>query len=189
MKYLIIFCLSTLFLFSSAQIRVEKKQAKAAFELLNKIRENPKKFKKKLDLFDLDKITRKNLVWNKDLAKVAEFRAKDMAERDYFDHVSPEGIGVNYYIEQAGYDLNVNWLKNKKANNFESIAWNWPTAEAGIRGLIIGKESPGYHHRKHLLGMDEWNSSLSDIGIGFVTVKRKSGSESYLCVIIAKHDW
>ncbi|MDH5828469.1 CAP domain-containing protein [Sphingobacterium sp. SG20118] len=188
MKYQLVIFLSLLFSFSSAQVRLEKKQAKAAFEHLNDIRKKPEKFKKKLGLFNLNKVTRKQLNWNNQLAKVAEARAKDMAKRNYFDHVNPDGKGPNYYIQKSGYKLNPNWLKNKKANNFESIAWNWPTAKAGIEGLIIGKEAPGYYHRKHLLGMDEWNSSLYDIGIGFVTVGKKGKQESYLCVIIAKHD-
>lgn len=189
MKYLLIFSLSLLFSLSSAQVRVEKKQAKEAYHLLNEIRKNPERYKKKLGLFNLNKVTRKSLNWNKRLAEVAESRAKDMAKRNYFDHVNPDGIGPNYYMQQAGYDLNAKWLKNKRANNFESIAWNWPSATDAIKGLIIGKEAPGYHHRKHLLGMDEWNASLYDIGIGFVTTGKKGHQKSYLCVIIAKHDW
>ncbi len=189
MKYLLFIFLSFVFTFSSAQVRVEKKQAKAAFELLNDIRRHPERYKKKLGLFNLDKVTRKPLNWNKKLAAVAEDRAEDMAKRNYFDHVDPDGIGPNYYIQKSGYDLNASWLKNKKANNFESIAWNWPSASEAIKGLIIGKEAPGYHHRKHVLGMDDWNASLYDIGIGYVTVGKKGNQKSYLCVIIAKHDW
>lgn len=189
MKYLLIFSLSLLCSFSSAQVRVEKKQAKEAYHLLNEIRQNPERYKKQLGLFNLNKVTRKQLNWNKKLAEVAEYRAKDMANRNYFDHVNPDGKGPNYYIQRAGYDLNAKWLKNKRANNFESIAWNWPSAEDAIKGLIIGKEAPGYYHRKHLLGMDDWNSSLYDIGIGYVTKRKKGKQESYLCVIIAKHNW
>lgn len=173
----------------SAQVRLEKAQAKDAYRLLNDIRQYPEKYKNKLSLFNLNKICRKQLQWNDDLAKVAEDRAKDMAKRGYFDHVTPEGIGPNYFIQQQGYELNSSWLKNRRANNFESIAWNWSTAEEGIKGLIIGKESPGYQHRKHLLGMDDWNASLYDIGIGFAIGPGKKERESYLVVIIAKHDW
>lgn len=170
-------------------ITMDKREAKRAFELLNDIRMNPGKYANELGLSSTAQVTHTRLIWNKALAKAAEFRAYDMANRDYFDHVTPEGIGPNYYIQKAGYSLNPDWLKKLSANNFESIAANHPTAEAGIKAFIIGKNSPGLRHRVHLLGMDEWNASLVDIGIGFARVPRGSRYQTYLCVIIAKHDW
>lgn len=170
-------------------ITVDKKEARKAFELLNDIRMNPRKYAKELRLSNTKQVKNTRLVWNEQLAKAAEFRAYDMANRNYFDHVTPEGIGPNYYIQKAGYYLNPDWLKKLSANNFESIAANHPTAEAGIKAFIIGKNSPGLRHRTHVLGMDEWNGSLTDIGIGFVRVPNGSQYKTYLCVIIAKHDW
>lgn len=178
----------TQFVFAQ-RVTVDHRQAKEAYELLNKIRTNPERYKKELRLFNLHKIKRTQLKWNKQLAEVAEYRAKDMAKRSYFDHVSPEGYGPNYFIVEAGYSLNSTWLAKRSANNFESIAANRASATDGIKALIIGKEAPGYHHRTHLLGMDEWNSSLYDIGIGYVKCKGRRPYESYLVVIIAKHDW
>lgn len=170
-------------------ITMDKREAKRAFELLNDIRMSPHRYAKELGISNPGQVKNTRLVWNKQLAKAAEFRAYDMANRDYFDHVTPEGIGPNYYINKAGYYLNPDWLKKMSANNFESIAANHPTAEDGIRAFIIGKNSPGLMHRKHVLGMDEWNGSLVDIGIGFARVPQGSTYKTYLCVIIAKHDW
>ncbi len=176
--------------FALAQrVVVDHHQAKEAYELLNKIRTNPEKYKKELKLFNLQKIKRTKLNWNNQLAEVAVYRAKDMAKRSYFDHVSPEGYGPNYFIQEAGYQLNPEWLKKRSSNNFESIAANRASATDAIKALIIGKEAPGYHHRTHLLGMDQWNASLYDIGIGYVECKGAKPYESYLVVIIAKHDW
>ncbi|MCW8311013.1 CAP domain-containing protein [Sphingobacterium sp. InxBP1] len=188
MKYLIF--AFTLFIVQAAtaqRIRVDQRQAKEAYELLNRIRLNPEKYKRELKLFNLHKIKRTELRWNKQLAEVAVYRAKDMAKRAYFDHVSPEGYGPNYFIAQAGYALNPDWLKKRSANNFESIAANRASATDAIKALIIGREAPGYHHRTHLLGMDQWNGSLYDVGIGYVTCKGAIPYESYLVVIIAKH--
>lgn len=190
MKYFILaFTLFVTQLALGQRVSVDRRQAKEAYDLLNKIRTNPEKYKKELKLFNLQKITRTKLNWNKQLAEVAEYRAKDMAKRSYFDHVSPEGYGPNYFIEEAGYKLNQSWLKKRSANNFESIAANRASATDAINALIIGREAPGYHHRTHLLGMDQWNGSLYDIGIGYVKCKGASPYESYLVVIIAKHDW
>ncbi|QQT37369.1 CAP domain-containing protein [Sphingobacterium spiritivorum] len=190
MKYLIAAIFSLVAHVAQAQrITTERDEAKDAYVLLNDIRSNPSKYRKQLGISDIQNVTRKALVWNKQLAKVAEERAYDMAKRDYFDHITPDGVGVNVQIADGGYTLNKDWLKNVKANNFESIAANHPSAVEGIRALIIGKGSPGFMHRKHLLGMDKWNGSLQDIGIGYVRIPSGATYKSYLCVIIAKHDW
>lgn len=168
---------------------VDRAEATSAFTLLNKIRQNPQAYQRELRLPGRARITRTPLRWNKALAKAAELRAMDMAKRDYFDHTDPDGFGPNYHINRAGYALNPDWLKHKDTNNFESIGANHPSAIDGIKAMIIGANSPGFGHRKHLLGMDEWNASLSDIGIGFVRVPSGSTYQSYLCVLIAKHDW
>lgn len=168
---------------------VDRSEAKTAFALLNRIRQNPQAYQRELGLNTLTSITKTPLRWNATLAKVAEARALDMARRDYFDHTDPDGIGPNHHIHQAGYSLNPDWLKRKNANNFESIGANHPSAVEGIKAMVIGRNSPGLGHRKHLLGMDEWNGSLHDIGIGYVRSPSGSTYKSYLCVIIAKHDW
>lgn len=172
------------------QVSIDKKEAKEAYSYINSFRKKPEYFSKELNVnFDVSKVSVTQLKWNDNLAKVAEFRAKDMANRDYFEHITPEGIGPNYYINKAGYSLNVDWLKDIKANNFESIAANHATAVDAIKAFIIGNNSPGFMHRKHILGMDSWYGSLYDIGIGFAKIQEGSTYKTYLCVLIAKHDW
>ncbi|NQD70504.1 CAP domain-containing protein [Sphingobacterium shayense] len=184
-----IFLVSTSFA-QRKKISIDKREAKQAFAYLNAARSNPKRVMRDLGVrFNAKDVSNTQLRWNAELAEAAERRAKDMAQRDYFDHTTPEGIGPNHFINQAGYRLNPDWLRKRSANNFESIAANQPTAVDGIKAFIIGLGSPGYMHRKHVLGMDSWNGSLRDIGIGFVRVPSGARYKTYLCVIIAKHDW
>lgn len=188
-------CFTAFWLFSAfsaaipARPKIDRQEARVACALLNEIRQNPRAYLRELHLNPGISITRTPLRWNDTLAKAAEMRAMDMAKRDYFDHTDPDGFGPNYHINRAGYTLNPAWLKRKNANNFESIGANHPSAVEGIKAMITGRNSPGFGHRKHLLGMDDWNASLQDIGIGYVRVPSGSTYQSYLCVIIAKHDW
>lgn len=170
-------------------ISVDRKQAKQAYEFLNTVRAKPHEFKKELGLGALNKVNTSPLSWNSTLAKVAEQRALDMAKRNYFNHVNPDGIGPNILIYRAGYSLNLEWLNDRTANYFESIGANHDTAIEGMKSLIKGKRENNYAHRRHLLGMDEWNGSLYDIGIGFVHAGKNSHYKTYLVVLIAKHDW
>ncbi|WP_437919394.1 CAP domain-containing protein [Sphingobacterium sp. LRF_L2] len=171
-------------------IIVDRVGAKEAYHYLLAFRERPQEMMRMLGIkFDASKVSKLHLNWDSDLAKTAEWRATDMAKRDYFEHSTPEGIGPNHYMSQFGYQLNKDWLKKKEANNFESIAANHPTAVDGVKAFIVGRNSPGFMHRKHVLGMDSWNGSLHDIGIGFVRVPEGSTYKTYLSVIIAKHDW
>jgi len=45
------------------------------------------------------------LQWDQALASIAYAHSMDMAERDYFDHLSPEGDDFADRYEEAGYDL------------------------------------------------------------------------------------
>jgi len=173
------------------EVSISKVEANKAFILLNDIRANPGNYYKALGFDKNLKTTKRRLVWNDTLARVAEAKARDMAERDYFAHVNPEGIGINYLISKSGYKLNSEWTKNKSDNYFESLAAGSADGEDAIKQLIIDEDdaSGGYRHRIHLLGLDEWSSSLTDIGIGFASVESGSEYPTYISVIIAKHDW
>lgn len=188
-----LFFICTLSSFAQAQkkvIIINKEEAEAAYKYLNEFRANPTKLMKALNIkFDASKVSKVQLTWNEELARTAEKRAYDMAERNYFDHVTPEGKGPNYFINEGGYTLRPDWLKKIETNNFESIGANHATAVDGVKAFIIGVGSPGFMHRKHVLGMDDWNGSLYDIGIGFAQVENGSPYKTYLCVLIAKHDW
>lgn len=168
---------------------LNKDEAQKAFALLQQIRANPNQYAQALRYPANLKVSKIVLKWNDTLAKAAEQKAMDMARRNYFSHTDKEGYGMNYHINQAGYKLNPDWIKNKKANNFESIAYNSDGGEDAIRNLIIDADSPEKGHRQHLLGLGDWYSSMTHIGIGYAEVKGTYGTETYMSVLIAKHNW
>ncbi len=114
------------------------------------------------------------------LAQVARERAQDMADRHYFSHVNPDGYGPNYLVEQAGYDLPSYYSSAPDANNIESIAGGYPTADAAWQGWM---NSPA--HRTHLLGLDPFWAEQIDYGIGYV-YEPDSDYGHYWVVITAK---
>ena len=79
----------------------DRDEARKAFDYLNKIRKEPAKFSKEIGIDLSDVKARPALKWNDILAKVAEEKALDMANRDYFAHVTPEGLGINIQIHEA----------------------------------------------------------------------------------------
>lgn len=173
----------------SKEARVDKKEAREAYHYLNNFRQNPERYLENLGLTDPSVKRMPKLIWNEKLAKVAELKAADMASRDYFSHQTPEGYGINKMIHWGGYKLD-NWLRGeKRTNNFESIGagGNLHTGKLMIDLLIIDEDVPSLGHRKHLLGVGEFNNSLKDIGIGYA-YHPESSYRYYCVVIIAKHE-
>ena len=103
-------------------IKSDPNQAKRAFEYLKKVRKDPNLFTERLHVSLKDVAAGPDLVWNDTLASVAELKALDMAQKNYFGHVDKEGYGINYYINKAGYKLDDQYLKKKHASDFEAIA-------------------------------------------------------------------
>jgi uncharacterized protein YkwD len=111
-----------------------------------------------------------------------------MATRNYFGHVDPDGSGINFKINAAGYKLQANWLEDFSSNYFESISAGIPDGKSTIIQLINddGEDNENAGHRRHLLGIDSFWSNCYDIGIGMA----KGGSYGYYwCIIIAKHSF
>ncbi len=167
--------------------KIDDKEARAAFDYLNRVRQNPAAFSKEIGV-DLSKVQKRPaLVWNDILGKVSRDKALDMANRDYFGHVTPDGFGINYLMNAAGYKLLPAWLQDKKANYFESIAAGYPTGVETIRQLILDKGVPDLGHRKHLLGMTPFWANCNDSGIGFVEASGRK-FPTFVSIVIAKHD-
>ncbi|HZH67268.1 MAG TPA: CAP domain-containing protein [Flavisolibacter sp.] len=168
---------------------IDKEEAQKAFLLLNSIRTNPQSFTTGME-FLKDVKAMPQLKWNDTLAKVAEAKALDMATRNYFGHVDPDGYGMNYFINKAGYKLEAAWISSKELNYFESLGAGAKSGEAAIRSLIIDANTPSLGHRKHLLGIDRWNAPMTDIGIGFARPSVAGSSyKTYVCILIARHRW
>jgi uncharacterized protein YkwD len=164
---------------------LDRDEARTAIDYLNKVRKEPAKFSKELGI-DLNNVmARAELSRNNTLVKVAEEKALDMANRDYFDHLTPEGLGINTQIHEAGYKLPSAWIKDKKQNFFESISAGQKTGIEAIRSLLVDRGDPESLHRKHLLGMTDFYAECTDIGIGFAR-HATSKYRTYMSIIIAR---
>jgi uncharacterized protein YkwD len=155
-----------------------KEEALKAYQYLNEVRQRPSAFSEEIGV-DLSYVQALSaLTWSDELAQAAEKKALDMAKRDYFDHVNPEGYGMNYWIVKAGYKL----------PDFESIQAGLSSGVEAIKNLILdeGANPPG--HRNHLLGILPFWSNCTDVGIG-IARDPDSEYEYYTCVLVAKHDF
>jgi len=173
---------------SNRSVELKTDEAKAAFEHLNKVRANPDAYSKEIGA-NLKKVKKQPaLVWNDILAQVAEEKAMDMARNDYMDHKNKKGEGINIMIHRAGYELPESWIDKKSNNYFESIQAGTTSGVMMINDLILDEYDRDLGHRKHLLGMDDWNAGLVDCGIG-MAYNPNSRYRMYSCVIIAKHNY
>jgi uncharacterized protein YkwD len=182
---ILLICITRISLFAQELI---KEEAQEAYQYLNKVRQNPSAYSKEIGT-DLRYVSAlPPLAWSNELEQAAERKAIDMAKRGYFDHVDPEGFGMNYWIAKAGYKLPDEWLKKKGYNNFESIQAGLSNGIEIIKNLILdeGTNPPG--HRNHLLGILPFWSNCTDVGIG-IAYNPDSEYKYYTCVLVAKHDY
>ncbi|MBS1810629.1 MAG: CAP domain-containing protein [Acidobacteria bacterium] len=90
----------------------------------------------------------------KDLRLVARSHSQDMAMREYFSHVSPEGDSLQKRITRNGI---TNW--NRIAENIAmNSGYNNP-ASIAVKGWL---ESPGHRH-------NIMDANLTETGIGVAT--------------------
>lgn len=108
---------------------------------------------------------RKTMVCDPILVEVARARARDMATRNYFNHVTPEGTGPNYWVTQAGYALPSWYDHSRSANNLESIAAGYATADDAWNAWMGSS-----HHKTHLLALNSFYADQVNFGIAFVEV-------------------
>jgi uncharacterized protein YkwD len=188
MKKFILSTLTILVFINAQPQEVLRDEARKAFEYLNEMRLSPATFSEVVGVGLGYVEPRQALQWSDILARVAEEKALDMAEREYFSHVDPDGNGINFLIKQAGYEIPASWVEEVTNNYFESIQAGASTGTDVINDLVRdeGIDPPG--HRNHLLGIENFWSNCPDTGIGMV---KKEGSVYgyYTCIIIAKHDF
>ncbi len=170
---------------TSEAIILKNDEAEKAFNYLNRVRANPAAFSKEINVDLTAYEPRSKLVWNDTLAFVAQNKAVDMAKKDYFSHITPEGKGINLMIAESGYPLKKKWLSNDARNVFVSLASGYVDGISVIKGLIKDEGVSDAGHRRHLLGAGQWNASLNECGIGFA-VNPEAYYGSYICIIIAK---
>lgn len=90
---------------------------------------------------------------NEALTKAAQGHADDMAKRDYFDHVSPDGATMVIRIERVNY-------------SYRGIAENIAMGQRNPKEAVASwLKSPG--HRRNIL-----NGSYRDLGVGVAKDKK-----------------
>ncbi len=177
-----------LILAASSSVAAQEGEIARALEYLNRVRQDPAAFSTEIGVNLRNIAPRPQLTWNESLANAAQSKAEDMAARNYFRHVTPEGRGINIMIHEAGYRLVDAFLDRRANNNFESISAGCFGGTATIMRLILDEGVPGAGHRKHLLGVSDFFANALDVGIGFA-VNPDSRYRCYWVVVIAKHDF
>ena len=113
------------------------------------------------------------------LARIARERAEDMAARDYFAHVNPDGLAANALVLDAGYILPSAWGTGLTNNYIESIAAGYSAAADTWAGWM--DSAP---HRTHLLALVPFYQNQTSYGVGYA-YSAASAYRSYWVVITA----
>lgn len=136
---------------------------------VNRARNDPVGYQAERNLpIDLSYVTpRPPLAVNDRLTASAQFHADEMAQHDYFAHLSEvTGEWPNKMARDQGYALPS--FYSSEVNQIESLAagHTYGAAAAPLEGLIIdeGIDPPG--HRNHLLGIGDFFATSREIGVG-----------------------
>jgi len=108
------------------------------------------------------------------LSQVARERAEDMAARDYFAHVNPDGVAANYLVRQAGYELPAWWPAGDADNFIESIAAGRSSAAETWMDWMTSTP-----HRTHILALDPFYRDQTSYGVGY----------AYSATSLYRHYW
>ena len=106
----------------------------------------------------------KPLALNEKLNQAAQAKANDMAQRNYWSHVAPDGKQPWYFFDQSGY-------KYQKAG--ENLAYGFLNSDAAVVGWM---NSPS--HKDNLL-----DSQFVDVGFGIANMPDYQGSGPQTIVV------
>jgi len=128
------------------------------------------------------------LAWSDALTRIAANHSRDMADRNYLDHDSPEGNGFTHRYQHGGFscEIHVGMVVYAGAENialshlYNSMTtengvahYNWNSAQEIAQRTVDGwMNSPG--HRKNIL-VPYWRRE----GIG-IEIERSPGSKIYI---------
>jgi hypothetical protein len=105
-----------------------------------------------------------SLVSNQQLTSAAQAKANDMAARNYWSHVTPDGNQPWWFVTNAGYNYQ---------STGENLAYGFDTSQAAITGWM---NSPG--HRANIL-----NGDYRDIGFGIANSDNYQGQGQETIVV------
>ena len=129
-------------------------------ELANRARRDPTAEGTRLGVDLSSYAARPPLTNNAFLAQAALTHTSDMAERKYYAHVDPDGIGPNGRILSTKFDLVSIYGTDPAANHSENIAAGTnalKTAKEVHKTFIVDAKSSPPKHRNILLGYSSWD--------------------------------
>ncbi len=101
---------------------------------------------------------------NQSLATAAQTKAVDMANKNYWAHITPDGKAPWYFIDQSGYSYS-------KAG--ENLAYGFATSNDTITGWLNSQT-----HKDNML-----DDSFSEVGFGFVNASNYNDSGKETIVV------
>ncbi len=111
------------------------------------------------------------------LQAFARERARDMAERGYFGHVTPDRRGPNALLEAAGYPLPPDY-RGRRSNNIEAIVGGYADPDRVWRELLDSRP-----HRAHLLAELPFYAQQDEIGIAHLHAPGTDYGDYWVIVI------
>lgn len=103
------------------------------------------------------------LTLNNQLSTSAQMKAQDMADKNYWAHVAPDGTQPWYFFERAGYAY---------IRAGENLAYGFNTSQGAVDGWM---NSPS--HRANILG------EYTEVGFGFVNAPDYQSSGQQTIVV------
>ncbi len=109
---------------------------------------------------------RQSLQWSDELYELALFRAKDQYERNYFDHVTPEGWCVNDFASHFGIYSSV----------AENLGKGYYTGEEAVDGWMSSRG-----HRYNLLYLEHTIGAIAKYGDVYVFLGTGPSEYGWVC--------
>jgi len=111
------------------------------------------------------------------LNAVARAKALDLAKRNYFNHVDPDGFGPNRVAQLVGHSLPEFYGSERGTNYIESLGGG-ATSAAQQFSAWLGSAG----HRTHVLGTDAFYAEQTHYGVGYVDVAGSQYSRYYVFI-------
>jgi len=116
---------------------------------------------------------RSRMTYDAHLHLVARAKARDMARRDYFGHMDPDGYWPNHVVALTGYGFPDHY---GGPNNIESItAGTNYTPRRAMRAWLKSRD-----HRPHLLATNEFYEAQTRYGVGYARSSRSRYKHYYV---------
>lgn len=121
---------------------------------------------------------RESLVCDPDLHAFAIARAKDMADRNYFGHVTPDRKGPDELLRDTGYEI-PKYYVGGISNSIESILAGEDEPRKAWQ-LFLDSST----HRKHLMGVGEMYRRQQRFGVAYLHQPASRYAHYWVIVIV-----